>query len=519
MTGPLRDRIERALTEAHDLLPPAAAEIRDQLAAERDALRDKFRVAVVGRVSGGKSTLVNALVGERIAPTGVLELTFNVNHLRRGERRSVTARLRGGETVRLADLTALEQYAAVDRFTARTDANREELRPVEHVEVVLDSERLELFDLIDTPGLNSVYGEEEAKTLARIGLTARDVIERSTDAAAGADALLVVIDDRLASARDERMLADFRGPRLAGRTPVTTLGALTKVENLWEFDPAVSPMTVAERDAERLLRTGALGDLLFEVVPVCSLVAEAATTLDDADVADLRALSAVPDLADHLADGWLFARDGGDLPLTGARRAELHRRCTPYGIHLATTLIRAGADTVATLRPELDAASGLPRLRKRLVDHFGRRAHLLRLAALLVWNADLPKRYEQHLPPADRHLLYRAVGVLEQLEHDEHGLAELALLHRLLRRDSTLPPDIVADALRAIGEHGGSVAERLGVDGRPAELEAVARRRYLDWAPHARPGVDALVRRTLRETYRRLLEHVRAARRHLEEPW
>jgi hypothetical protein len=63
------------------------------------------------------------------------------------------------------------------------------------------------------------------------------------------------------------------------------------------------------------------------------------------------------------------------------------------------------------------------------------------------------------------------------------------------------------------------VAERLGCAGDIAELEQLARLHYLDWAPHVRPGVDGMVRRTLRETYRRLLEHVRAARRELEEPW
>jgi GTPase SAR1 family protein len=515
----LRDRIDSALTEAHDLLPASAADIRHQLAAERAALQRKFQVAVVGRVSSGKSTLVNALVGERIAPTGVLELTFNVNHLRRGRTRSVTARLRGGETVRLDGLVALEQYAAVQRFTARTDANRDELRPVEHVEVVLDSPWLELFDLIDTPGLNSVYGEEEAKTLAGIGLTAQDVLDRSGHAASGAEALLVVIDDRLASARDEKLLADFRGPRFADRTPVTTLGALTKVENLWDPDEPTPPMALAQRNAERLLRTGALGDLLFEIVPVCGLVAEAATTLVDADLADLRALSAVPLLDEYLADGAVFTAEEAGLPLTGERRAELHRRFTPYGVHLACARVRDGVDTVAVLRSELDTASGLPRLRKRLADHFGRRADLIRLATLLAWNAELPKRHEQRLPPADRQSLYQAVGVVERLEHDEHGLAELALLHRLLRRDSTLPADLVRTALRAIGEHGGSVAERLDCAGDIAELERLAHEHYLAWAPHARPGVDGMVRRTLRETYRRLLENVRAARRQLEEPW
>ncbi|GAB7108264.1 hypothetical protein JCM4814A_65780 [Streptomyces phaeofaciens JCM 4814] len=43
-----------------------------------DGLREPLRLAVAGQIKRGKSTLVNALPGERVALTGQLEVTFAV---------------------------------------------------------------------------------------------------------------------------------------------------------------------------------------------------------------------------------------------------------------------------------------------------------------------------------------------------------------------------------------------------------------------------------------------------------
>ena len=48
------------------------------------ALEATFEVAVVGRVSSGKSSLLNALIGAQVLPTGVLPMTSVPTRLRRG---------------------------------------------------------------------------------------------------------------------------------------------------------------------------------------------------------------------------------------------------------------------------------------------------------------------------------------------------------------------------------------------------------------------------------------------------
>jgi hypothetical protein len=78
LAGDLRE-LSRIIAE-HGLidLRPALAVLVER------ALEDTFDVAVIGRVSAGKSSLLNALLGAPILPTGVLPVTSFPTRLRRG---------------------------------------------------------------------------------------------------------------------------------------------------------------------------------------------------------------------------------------------------------------------------------------------------------------------------------------------------------------------------------------------------------------------------------------------------
>ena len=83
-----RDSFQRALA-ALDAAGPddgeALRRARTTLEAAQAHLGEPMVVALVGRVSSGKSTLTNALLGSDLVATGARELTFNVNVLRHGD--------------------------------------------------------------------------------------------------------------------------------------------------------------------------------------------------------------------------------------------------------------------------------------------------------------------------------------------------------------------------------------------------------------------------------------------------
>jgi hypothetical protein len=79
--------------------------VQPRVAEAAGSLDEPLRLAVAGRVKAGKSTLVNALVGRRVAPTKAGECTRVVTWYRYGAPDRAEVRLRTGE-VRDLPLTA-----------------------------------------------------------------------------------------------------------------------------------------------------------------------------------------------------------------------------------------------------------------------------------------------------------------------------------------------------------------------------------------------------------------------------
>ena len=81
MSSP-RERVAQVCGEALGRLDPGPA--RDKVVEVKNRLGEPLRVAVAGRVKAGKSTLVNALLGRRVAATDVGECTKVVAWYRYG---------------------------------------------------------------------------------------------------------------------------------------------------------------------------------------------------------------------------------------------------------------------------------------------------------------------------------------------------------------------------------------------------------------------------------------------------
>jgi GTPase SAR1 family protein len=123
-----------------------AAEVR-QLVARID--EGRFFVACVGQFKRGKSTLLDALVGEPILPAGVVPVTAVPTVLRYGDERS--ARVLVGNTWRTIRPDDLPQYVA-------EELNPENSKQIAGVEVFLPSTLLAGgMCLVDTPGIGSVF--------------------------------------------------------------------------------------------------------------------------------------------------------------------------------------------------------------------------------------------------------------------------------------------------------------------------------------------------------------------------
>jgi len=110
----------------------------------------RFYVACVGQFKRGKSTLINALVGEAVLPAGVAPVTSVVTVVRYGPELHARVRLADHAWQPIA-LGALVAYVSEEQ-------NPDNRKQVEAVEVFLPAPLLETgLCLVDTPGVGSVF--------------------------------------------------------------------------------------------------------------------------------------------------------------------------------------------------------------------------------------------------------------------------------------------------------------------------------------------------------------------------
>jgi Dynamin family len=121
----------------------------------------RFYVACVGQFKRGKSTLINALVGQPILPTGFIPVTAVPTVIRFGERAKARIRTREGawQDILISDL---KQYVT-------EELNPENQKGVQGAEVFVPSPLLASgMCIVDTPGLGSVFTGNTAATQAFI---------------------------------------------------------------------------------------------------------------------------------------------------------------------------------------------------------------------------------------------------------------------------------------------------------------------------------------------------------------
>ncbi|MDT0348541.1 dynamin family protein [Pseudonocardia charpentierae] len=419
------------------------------LAQQVARLDGPLRIAVAGKVKAGKSTLLNALVGEQIAPADAGECTKVVTWYRAGRQPRITLFPRQGAPVGLA----------VDRRDGALviDLGGTPVDDVDHLEVDWPTPSLRVASLIDTPGIASMSTE--------VGKRALRFLDPEDERPTEADAVVYLM--RHLHAADAEFLEAFRDQGVSQSAGVNAVAVISRADEIGggRVDAMVSARAVARRyRTEPVLR-----GLAQNVVAVAGLLAETARTLRHTEFAALAALAAVPreDLESALLTADRFLRPDADIAgLAADDRARLLRRFGVFGLRLGTVLIRQGYASPAALAAELLDRSGLHDLQQALDAQFVQRRDVLKarsaLLAVLRVVADAPARDGGRL-----------AAEVERIFADAHEFAELRLLGALRSRAVTLPGELAAEAQALLGERGAAAPARLGL---PADAPAAALR-------------------------------------------
>jgi hypothetical protein len=487
LAGPLSAAVANLCTR---LQPQVSARTAAGFREVLRRLSAPLQVAVAGRIKSGKSTLVNALIGRRVAPTDVGECTRLVTRF---------------------------QYGTVDRVEIVFDDGRKQVLPfsadgmipndlevdfdkVSHLEAYLTNAVLRDLTVIDTPGLGSLDAASVKRTEQLLGAAKHrkpedeegeedsdELDDTSRNAVAGAEAVLYVVTQGV-RADDQQALAAFTAAtasREAG--PVNAIAILNKADT-------IAPESVAGSDgdvwkAAALLaekQAATLKPRVADVIPVIGLLAESAESggFTSADADALRALSKLDDATweTMLMSADIFVTWDCEVP--EATRTLLLEKLDLYGIRTAVDALRRDPEmTAGTLRRVLLNASGLSGVRGKLDAVFRARADGIKAAAAL---ASVTALAHASGDPGERQRVHDAIEVL-LAKPEAHQLRLLEALTLVTSGAVAMPEDLAEEVLR-VGS-SADIGEQLGLKGRPAkELSAYALERAGWWRSFASFG-------------------------------
>jgi hypothetical protein len=493
----LTARVVEACDDVLASMPPGQE--RDLVQAVRSKLQDPLRVAIAGQVSGGKSTVVNALLGQRLAAVDAGECTRVVTWFRYDHHERVELVLRSGKRRTVG-------FEPGSWLPTSFDVEAAELS---RIEVSLSNEHLRDATIIDTPGGNT-HRSNEAKARDLLGLGHRGGSGQARDtrlAMSRADALIFLMPHL--KAIDVEILNQFRALyRGTGLSAINAVAVLSKIDKLTSIDQDPWP---AARGIARRARSE-LRAVVSDVIPIIGLLAETASTdrFTERDATALERLAELDEL--DREDALMSVEDFLNFP--HAEVALDHRRhlldmLDLYGVKRCLELIDAKQTGAAVLLRHLGDASGFAPLRSIIFDTFAPRADLLKASAGI---GDL--RRVSYLA-TDRNTARLLRGLRDQLERleldaDLQDLRLLEVLQRVQTGELTLPEDLVRDVSRLVHMSAPPLQVGLAADASAAEVAASAELHAASWRALAndrrRPPAENRMAHEVARAYERVWE-------------
>jgi hypothetical protein len=440
---------DELIESVEQLLSAAVTSARTPAVAQRlteleDRLRGPLLVAIAGKVKAGKSTLLNALLGESLAAVDAGECTRIVTWYHRATQPQVFIQLAGGERTS----TPFRRTGG----ELEIELGGRSAEEIDRLDVEWPTPRLADLTLIDTPGIASISTDVSART--HRFLTPED------EHAPAVDAIVYLL--RHTHSSDARFLEAFHDDALAHGSPMNVVGVLSRADEIGSC--RMDSLEVADRVARRYQGDIRMRRLCPVVVPVAGLLATAGATLREAEFAALARVAALPQAersALLLTADRFRARDS-TVDVTEIERTHLLERLGLFGVRLTVELIRTGATPDATtLAATLAERSGFDRLRDVLAKQFLHRSQVLKARSAL---ANLQEVVRADGCTGAASLQAR----IDQLMVGTHAFEELRLLTALRTDDLGLGVEQLDELDRILGGSGHDAASRLGL---PPEVD------------------------------------------------
>lgn len=493
----LIEKVETGLNEVLNIIPSSGYEkLREELLKAQAKLHMPMQLAVMGKISSSKSTLVNAILGkENAVSTGQMEVTFNVSWLKYGENSSeFIVHYKDGTT----DTINFSQW---EEWTTRKEGRNELKQQVSYIETHYDSEILKEINIIDTPGLDAQKQIDSQNTI--------DFLHKVRP-----DAIIMMFTKGISDNILEYVQQFCEGGSF---TPMNAIGVFAKIDTTWDTNKKeIKVLPIGKRISKGYFeRDSSLHDTLYDIYPISSLMFLNSRIINKNDWSMIKVLSetentildAMFDSADDFLD------DEYASPVSIEDRKKLLAQYDRYTLYLLTSLIKEKPHaTVEDAKKILDTESGADRFMTVLQNHFGGRAQLIKVQSisqrLFALCNSLRSQFTSSV--ADQHTLahieQKISNTFSSLIH-EHK--EYEILNKIYSKSIDITPEEALEFCHITGEKGLSAPERLGIKENcsPKNMLLYAKKRELHWTGELNLETDPQIKewmRVMRDSYTRL---------------
>lgn len=214
-------------------------------------------LAIIGRVKAGKSSFLNALLGEDLAMVGTTETTATINYFKYGRPEDDSKPVK---VVWADGHTSWESSKFLDSLQGNDKETLQRSSDIDHLEYFIPNPILSNITLVDTPGTGALVSEHEKTTSDYINSDwdklRKKHNEQSVELKSRADAV-VVITERVPTAETSKIVENFSNET----SSFNALGVMTKID----MEDKTTPEDWERRCAKY---SDMLRNQLYRIVPV-----------------------------------------------------------------------------------------------------------------------------------------------------------------------------------------------------------------------------------------------------------
>ena len=439
-----------------------------------DKMSKPIEVAIIGKISSSKSTLVNALLGEaEVVRTGQMEETFNVSWIKYGDSSAdIKVFFKDGSM----KLIPRKDWA---RWTSHQESN-ELKEKVSYIEVTYEHDILKRINIIDTPGLDALSEIDSKNTIAFLKNIHPDAVVMLFTKSI-AESTMSVLNDFVSVNKDSSFVL----------SPLNSIGVLAKADTMWTvMNPKKDVLNEGKRVIAHTLyeKYPEVRHAIFDIFPLSALMGLAASTISDDDVVYLKQLSLVQEsvLNEMLSSPEFLFDEDYKTDVSPIERKILWQKFGMYGIFVLIDYLKR--NTLATrydLSQVLIKKSGFESFQRMVISHFGDRANLIK-----AQNSIATLKEVCHLERQRNDINVQDIQMIDDIEKkllsvllSIHEYQEWNYLTKIYTGKEKTDEFIIEEFLRICGEKGSAAYEKLAMPSSSAikELKEKATERALFW--------------------------------------